>query len=124
MPDREYSQIGYDIGSTDSETVWALTGFSPDENKSTITHAFREVATAGPIHLRASQPMFTFKPANDTEEFYAVIDRIEIRQLLKKIAYTEEEIRSLRNLPLPTTPSSSEEDTSHVPFPPHAGYAP
>ncbi len=76
------------------------------------------------VQPKRGQPMFTFKPANDTEEFHAAIDRVGMRQLLKKITYTEEEIRNLRNLPLPATPSSSEEDTSHVPFPPHAGYAP
>ncbi len=75
-------------------------------------------------HPRRGQPMFTVKPANDMEEFHAVIDRLEMRQLLKNISYAEEEVRSLRNLPLPTAPSSSEVNTNPAPSLPHVDDVP
>lgn len=73
--------------------------------------------------------MFTVKLANDEEEFYEAVKRIK-EALEVKVLWEEMEdaysggVRSLQNLLLPATPSSSEASTSPSPSPPHAADAP
>lgn len=79
--------------------------------------------------VRHGQPMFTVKLANDEEEFYEAVKRIK-EALEVKVLWEEMEdaysggVRSLQNLLLPATPSSSEASTSPSPSPPHAADAP
>ncbi len=87
------------------------------------------------VQPKRGQPMFTFKPTNDTEEFYAAIKKLETKRILKKISHSPEFIakmrrmaeeisRNHRSLPLPTAPSSSEASTSPSPCQPHVADVP
>lgn len=69
--------------------------------------------------------MFTIKPANDTDEFYATIRRIEDAPKIKTLWEEMEDaysgsISNPQTLPPPSTPAASEADTSPAPSPPHA----
>lgn len=83
------------------------------------------------IRAYGRKPMFTVKPANDTDNFYAVIKRLEAQRILEEVSHSPEYIaelekmaeeiaRNRRNLPHPSTPSSSAGDTFRVPSQPHA----
>lgn len=80
---------------------------------------------ASPMYITVDsgllRPMFSIKPANDTDEFYEAIERncSERYQLINaRIAF--DAIRNHQTLPPQAMPASLEANTSLVPFPPHA----
>lgn len=86
--------------------------------------------------LRRRLPIFTVKPANDTEEFYEAVSRYKDQIISTDIRrrYQETlahialrgilEARNLRSRPHPAAPSSSAANTSPAPSPPLAADAP
>lgn len=81
------------------------------------------------VNSTINRPMFTVKPANDTEEFYETIKELELQQISRACAYRYQSInaqilatalRSRPNLLPPTVPFSSGGDTSPAPSLPHA----
>lgn len=76
-----------------------------------------------------NRPMFTVKPANDDEEFYASIEMIKDMQVANDCTERYQSttasifataIRNRRNPPPQAVPFSSEEGTSPSPSLPHA----
>lgn len=79
----------------------------------------------------ANLTMFTIKPANDTDAFYAVIKKIEARRILEEVSHSPEYIAKLekmakeiarnhRSLHHPSAPFSSVASTFRAPSRPRA----
>lgn len=75
------------------------------------------------IHGHHGQPMFTVKPANDEEEFYAAIERDGLRRAMNDLLLygaASLPVRNLPNLLPPTVLDVWEGGTCRVPSLPHA----